>query len=177
MAAILEGEGCLSLSYERRVPTGRDYSAVFTTITVHVANTNPYLIRAVSEIWKRLGIKFHYIWSKGKGKWADQITIKCNSVGSAKVLLEAVRPYMQTKKVEVDILLEYANYREQLIKKRGPDGRYKDYIDRAYVDKLIRSFQAAKHARYDMSRLSRKANEVLDLSELRSSETLCETHQ
>ncbi len=175
MAAIIEGEGCLSLCYERRIPKGRDYEAVFTIACIHVGNTNPYLIKTVSEIWKRLNMRFHFTWAKGKGKWADQITIKCNSVGSAKKLLEAIRPYLRTKQIEADIILEYANYREQLIKKRGPDGRYKDYIDRQYIESLIRTFQNTKHQRYDMSRLSRKANEVLELSELRSSETLCET--
>lgn len=175
MAAIIEGEGCLSLCYERRTPKGRDYEAVFTVIMIHVSNTNPYLIRAVSEIWKQLGIKFHFIWTKGQGKWADAMTIKCNSVGSSKKLLEAIRPYLSTKRVEADILLEYANYREMLIKNKGSDGRYKDYIDRPYVENLIRTFQKAKRQRYDMSKISRKAGEILDLSELRSSETLRET--
>ena len=138
MASTIECEGCLTLSYERRVPKGRDYEAVFTVVTIHVANTNPYLIKVISEIWKRLGVKFHYTWSKGKGNWADALTIKCNSVGSSKKLLEAIRPYLTTKKVEADLLLEYASYREQLIKKKGPDGRYKDYIDRQYIEKLIK---------------------------------------
>lgn len=175
MAALVEGEGCLSLAYERRIPKGRDFEAVFTVVTVHISNTNPYLIRAASEIWKRLGMRFHYIWSKGKGNWADQITMKCNSVGSSKKLLEAIRPYLRSKLVEADILLEYANYRETLIKNRGPDGRYKDYIDRQYIERLMTSFNKAKHKRYDMSRLPRKANEILDLSELRPSETTRET--
>lgn len=175
LAALIEGEGCLSLCYERRKPKGRDYEAVFTTVCIHIDNTNPYMIRAASELWKRLGIRFHYTWAKGKGKWADRITLKCNSVGSAKKLLETIRPYFRTKLVEVDTIIEYANYRESLIKKRGPDGRWKDYIDRSYVDKLISTLQQAKWQRYDMSRISRKANEILDLSELRSSETTCET--
>jgi len=177
MAAIMEGEGCLSFTYARRKPKGRDFEAVFIVFTNTVANTNPYLIRQISELWMKLGMKFHFYWSKGQGKWADALTIICNSIGSSKKLLVAIRPYLHTKQTEVDLMLEYCGYREQLIQKKGPDGRYKDYIDRAYVDSLMKKFQQAKHQRYDMSRLSRKANEILNLSELRSSETIRETSE
>jgi hypothetical protein len=174
LAAIVEGEGCLWLTFERRTPKSRDYQATFTVAGVHVSNTNPYLIRAVSELWKRLNMRFHYTWSHQDGK-ADALTIICNSVGSCAKLLREIRPYLRTKQVEADIMLEYAQYRDQLMKKRGPDGRYKDYIDRKYVEKLVKQHKYAKHLRYDMSRISRKAGEILDLSELRSSETLRET--
>ena len=176
LAGVIESEGCLSLSYERRKPRGRDYEAVFTVITIHISNCNPYLIHRVSELWKRLEMKFHFIWTgPAKPNRGEALFITCNSVGSSKKLLEAIRPYLATKTVEADILLEYAIYRERLIKNRGPDGRWKDYVDRKYVDSLITSLKHAKWQRYDMSRLSRKAGEILDLSELRPSETIRET--
>jgi hypothetical protein len=176
LAAMIESEGCLSLSYERRKPKGRDYEAVFTVMTIHISNCNPYLIKRISELWKRLDMKFHFIWTGPSipGR-AEALYITCNSVGSSKKLLEDIIPYLVTKTVEANILLEYANYREHLIKNRGPDGRWKDYIDRKYVDSLITSLKKAKWQRYDMSRLPRKAGEVLDLSNLRPSETTRET--
>jgi hypothetical protein len=129
----------------------------------------------VGQLWKKLNIRFHYIWVKPKNKkWSQSLTIKCNSVGSSAKLIRAIYPYLSSKRGESDILLEYANYREQLIKKRGPDGRYKEYMDREYIDDLINKFHKVKHTKYDLKNISRKANSVLDLTNLCSSETTCE---
>jgi hypothetical protein len=179
LAAIIEGEGCLMLCYQSRKQLNKSDMATFISMIVTVCNTNPYMIRAVSEMWHKLGLKFHYTINAYNlhGKQNHAITIVCNSTGSCRKLIEMIRPYLKTKQAEVDIMLEYANYREQLIKNRGPDGRYKDYIDRDYVNQLIEKHKLAKAERYNMLHLPRLANSVLDLTKLRSSETLRETSQ
>lgn len=155
LAAIIEGEGCISLHRERK----NDRTNVKTTI--HITNTDIRMLQRASDYWYRLNMRFHYvlIWpKKHRKKYKPALCLKCNSTGSARKLLRSIYPYLASKKDQVDILLEYIDYRERLIKRRGPDGRYVEYMDQDYCDSLIETFKETKRNLPDLLHVSRKAN-------------------
>lgn len=177
MAGILEGEGYISIFYNRR--RNRRSEEKFVTANVVVGNCDPYLIQAISTLWERLGLKFSYEWKKNHlyNKNSQQaLLLRINSVGSVAKLLCAVHPYMKTKIKETNIILEYADYRNSIIKlsneKRGKQIKYKHLMDWNYVDSLIKKCAEVRSKKYDFSKLSRKAGRKLDLTKLRSSEAI-----
>lgn len=176
LAGIIDGEGNLDLNKRY----GLKYKNAYGEYTSHwnrpriiIGNTDARMISKVSFIYDKLGNKFWYHIVKRKNKnhkpclWV--ITIGIRNV--AKVL-DAVYPWLTTKKSQAEILMDYCEWRTRSFGDTGK-GIPKSEQSRSHelVPEYTQLVQDAKQALPDVLHLSRKANIPLEIS-MESSEAM-----
>jgi len=109
LAGIIEGEG--SFQFVDHAGTHKDF--VHLRAQIHVYNTDARMIRKISEIYVRNGIRFHYYLQKNphaiNGK--DGIRITAAGYQNMKKLLDLILPYLVSKLDQALLMREYVEKR------------------------------------------------------------------
>lgn len=109
LAGVIEGEGCLSIvqHYDRN-GKGR-----YNTARISVTNGDLFLIQKVSQILYDLNTRFYFQLRKSKNpKHQTRLDINVEGQGSCWKVLEAIKPYMASKRLQVNLLIEFLVWRE-----------------------------------------------------------------
>lgn len=106
LAGIVEGEGSFQL-LKHRVADGIKR---FVRPGISVMNTNPHMVRKISKIWNKAGIKFYYSLKKTKNFFA--VGIFTVGDGNTKKAILLIRPFLQSKQDQADLLMEYIFWRQ-----------------------------------------------------------------
>jgi len=156
LAGILDGEGCLQIGIR---PEPRET----LRLLVEIVNTCPYMIRRVSEIYKKMGLVFCI----GFGHWrndSEYLKIAVSGHGSLEKLLEAVIPHLTTKREQAELIWNFIQWRKT--QPYGhPNKMYRVQLALEYR-KLREQLVAHHKRRFSLQRLPRRASEVLDISQL-----------
>jgi signal recognition particle subunit SEC65 len=106
-AGILDGEGSIGLSKNTpRKPTKTNY---IIAPAIQVSNANFLLVKEVKTILKQLGVKStHSAVRRFKNaKWADEYKINVTKHADVIKILQAVQPYLISKREQAAIVLAF----------------------------------------------------------------------
>jgi hypothetical protein len=148
LAGVIEGEGCLAIvqNFDKH-GKGR-----YNTVRIGVTNGDLFLIKKVSEIFYNLNAVFCYQYRTSKNpKHQSRIDIIAEGQGSCRKILEAILPYMASKKTQVELLLEFISWRA--------NSKFEENIGKNYKEELSK----LKHNFPDPSQTTRRASRPLVL--------------
>ena len=172
LAGIVDGEGYLTTNkrngVHRKTNKGRGHYSFITRIGV--GNTDIEMIKKISEIFVGLGAKFYYTLHnppKNRPDSMQYISINVEGYKSCKKILEAIvnKSNSFQKKKQMELMLEYINYRLSLLQDRDQYGRlsskvkYEKFI--AIDTKFVNELQEYKRYQVSPSTTIRKASTVL----------------
>jgi hypothetical protein len=159
LAGILDGEGNF---YVRTKPafTGKKY----LDIKIRVNNTDSRMISKISEIYSSIGTRYFFAVRKQRGVvWkASMEIIVCRQANCLKVL-EAVKPFMVSKKDQVEALLDILYYVKS-IPKGGNTTSYL-YSEFPHFKMLMGKFRDAIEWHFEPMFLSRTSHKTLVINE------------
>ncbi len=159
LAGIIDGEGCFRVNVGKPM-NGAGNRTWRVACRLTVVNTAPEIIRRLSEIYAKLGIRFNYLYEKReKDHWKDRLSIVVTNDKALVKVLHVVMPYLTAKREEALTLCNFILWRLTIPKGEGRG---------AFTDEKVRLGQAA-HARLaelksrspNLQRLPRPANQVL----------------
>lgn len=150
LAGIIEGEGFLTTNKRQGIhKKGNSGEGSRTYITrIGVGNTDPYMIKRISEIYISLGAKFYYtLHGNKKYEGALQyISINVEGYRSCLKILSIIQDKMSDglKKAQAEEMTKYINYRLSKVQPRDWHGRAMastsneefETIDEVFVKKL-----------------------------------------
>ena len=113
VAGIIDGEGCISI---RRQPTTRTKIGFTYIMAVTVGNTNEWLICFLKQ---QFGGCICFDKKTGNRKDAWRWELKC---GRAVTFLELISPYLQLKKPNAEIAIQFQKYHQVSKGKRPTSG-------------------------------------------------------
>lgn len=158
LAGIIDGEGCLQVNKA----VGED-TKPGARICIDISSTTPIMIQRVSVIYKKLGLVFCYAFGRNKAN-NQFLRIMVAGQGSLEKLLQAVRPYLCNKLPQANLILEYITWRRMMpMHHMDPEDKLKVI---GAVEVLYEKLKALHRERFNLQRLPRRAQEVLDLSNL-----------
>lgn len=127
LAAIIEGEGSLML-LKHQLKNGPTFRSVIT-----VCNTDARIIKAISEVWYKLGCKFYYQLKNTKSGFA--LSISAYGRKSTDEILKLILPYLKSKNEQAELLIEFNSKMRQGMYQRNGVEWYKQ-LQIEYRDKL-----------------------------------------
>ena len=130
LAGIYDGEGWFSL---KRNVSRND---VCVNLSIGIVNTDANIINKAVEILTELGVS-PYVYERQHDVWKTRYDIEVKKFGKAKVLLEALMPYLIAKDGQAKLLLRFVDMRLE----RGKARYGKD-------EEAIFTEYNAKHARF-----------------------------
>lgn len=159
LAGIIDGEGTLSVdvglyknSAGNRTPR--------VACRVGVVNTSPTMIRRISEIYHRLGVKFFFTYERGDvSGWKDRLRIFVVHDRAVHAVLTAVLPYLTAKRDEARAMLEFIDWRVGLPRGPGYQSHREEKMRRGRA--LHATLSALKSRRFNFQRLPRQASQIL----------------
>jgi hypothetical protein len=164
LAGIIDGEGTFCVrNYPNKEKNDRK-------VMISISNTNPFLLKKISEIYVKIGIKF--CWNLNMPRRENQrqyMAIHVFGNGSIKKLISLIYDFLTAKKKQADLMLEYLSWREQYPSSGGNNSEICFLIKNKFVG-LCDSLHVDKRIFWDLQRLPRHASKILDLSKL--SETM-----
>lgn len=173
LAGVLESDGSLFFA-THKLSKGRK------TIRPQIAicNIKAKMIRKISEIWYKAGIKFYYriLSLKRRG---NLLRIEACGDKNCKKILVGTRPFMEAKVDQADLMMEYIFWRKeqrenQLKKQCSYSKKYKytgfKALDKetkeAYLSKQFefkKRIQEMRHSTVNPQRLKRTASKPLEI--------------
>lgn len=164
VAGIFDGEGCIHVDKKPHCLGSKRNSAV---IVCTIRNTNPYMIRKISEVYYKLGLVFFYAWTKEVARdRRENLAITVASYGSAYKLLMAILPYLIAKKKEAETVIDFLNWRKGGAVPIRALTEEQRYVLEGKINELYDNLRNAKQVKYGSQRLPREASKPLDLSNL-----------
>lgn len=172
LAGIIDGEGFLTTNKRNGIHKtrngGNGHRSFITRIGV--GNTDVGIIKKISEIYCELGVKFYYTLHnppKDRPDSMQYISINVEGYRSCKKILEVIEDKSNSisKKIQIELMLDYVNYRLSMIQERGLHGYLKtkindeDFVknDIHFVDELKRN----KKCQVSPSTTKRQASTIL----------------
>lgn len=172
LAGIIDGEGYLTTNTRNGVHKTRNggigHMSYITRIGV--GNTDFGIIKKISSIYCKLGVKFYYGFHnppKQRPNSMQYISINVEGYRSCKKVLEVVKDKSCSlqKTQQIKLMLDYVNYRLSLIQERRDHGRLLpktskenfELIDKKFVEEISR----AKRLQIPPSTTKRKASTEL----------------
>lgn len=107
LAGILDGEGYIT------AVTKETKGKLYCFPIIEIVNTDIKLIKRVSEIYERAGLKFHYTYgrkSKYNPKHKNSLYLRITTQGSAKKILNETMPYLTAKKKIAEDVVSVLNF-------------------------------------------------------------------
>jgi hypothetical protein len=148
LAAAIEGEGYVGIvqHYDR---SGK---GLYTTARISITNGNLLFIKKVSEIFYGLNSVFYFQLRKGKKtNHQSRLDIIAEGQGSCLKIVEAIYPYLASKKDQVNTLREFILWR---MDKKFDNQKAIEFRDRISL---------LKHNHPDPSQTTRRASKPLIL--------------
>lgn len=172
LAGIIDGEGFLTTNTRNGVhKTRNDGDGQYSFITrIGVGNTDVGMIKRISEIYCELGVKFYYTLHnppKDRPNSMQYISINSEGYRSCKKILEAIidKSNSISKKKQMELMLDYINYRLSKGQERGTYGHLKAKVseeDFIKVDMVfVQEIKKNKICQVSPSTTKRQASTVL----------------
>ena len=155
LAGVIEGEGCITICTATNY-NKTDGKYLFPLITI--TNTDPRLIKKVSEILYKLGAIYHYqlnMRNNMTGMARPTIKISVKGMGSCRKVIKMVYSELTCKIEQADTMLEFINHRKG---KLSNNGSYKKATYDEQEWKLFERLKMFKHQTFFLQRLQRKAS-------------------
>lgn len=114
LGGIIEGEGCIFAGF-RNIQEDNNL-----TVRVTVYNTNPFIIRRITEILMECEVPFYISSPCGPAKSKPGVTVVIGGKGRVKKVLNLVMPHLYAKRRRAQLTIELIDYRESLA---GPGKR------------------------------------------------------
>ena len=134
LAAIIEGEGSIHIARHKL-----SHGKITFRLAINVINTDCLMIKRVSELWYKLGCKFYYKIHNRQKKYPNSkiaMSIECVGRRSTDKIIDAIIPYLVTKRNQAELAKEFNHKMEEIFYQRMPVDEYvKIQID--FVDRLI----------------------------------------
>jgi hypothetical protein len=172
LAGIIDGEGFLTTNTRNGIHKtrncGKGHNSFITRIGVF--NTDVGIIKKISEIFYELGVKFYFTvhnTPKNNPNGMQGLSINVEGYKSCKKILEVIidKSGSITKKKQIELMLDYINYRLSIIQERGYHGYLKQKVnneDFITVDiKFVNELKENKKCQVLPSTTKRKASTVL----------------
>jgi len=151
LAGIIDGEGCIYFG-KRFDGKGKPYHR----LSISIANSDVRMIAKASQIYEALNLRFAYqLRTFAKFMKKHQMCIIVDSQGTGRKLLEAIYPYLVSKKDQAKLVLEYFEWRKGY--QRG------NAIDQNKVIDFSEKLKMLKHQLPNPSQTTRKASKALIL--------------
>ena len=165
-AGIVEGEGWIGIM-NNKARRHRQFK-------IGIANTDPFLLRKVSEVVHSLGINFYWGLAKPKmtrvsgSRVKYQLTLEISGNRNVRKLLKIVYPYLYSSKKEIaELMIEYLDWRTSFPEKGNLLGQVNlEQKQLALKDRL----SLIRKRQYSLQRLPRRGSEPLDISNLQLEE-------
>jgi hypothetical protein len=110
LAGILDGEGCIHLSFRAGKTEGKGNF----NRRVQITNTSAVLVDFVTEFLTTQEIPFYVQWNRHVGKnHRPYATIMLSKLEGIKKFLSALLPYLRIKKRQAELMLEFVDSRLQ----------------------------------------------------------------
>lgn len=160
-AGIIDGEGWMGI-YNNKARRHRQFK-------VAVSNTDPFMLRKISEVICSLGINFYWILAKpkmtGKSgsrvKW--QLMVEISGNRNVLRLLKIIYPYLYSSKKETaELMIEYLEWRATLPEKGPLPQPWLEEKQLALKERL----SSITKRQYSLQRLPRRSSELLNISNL-----------
>jgi len=160
LAGIIDGEGNLHLG-SKTATNGKAY----LDIKIRVSNTDLRMLKKISEIYKKLNLRFHLATVNFHRKeWKNGLSINVASQGSSYKLLASVFPYLVNKKHCASIMLNILEHLKGFPK--GGNTTSHNYFEDDKFNDLFGQFQKEKTWYFDPSTTTRKANSILEFDDI-----------
>jgi hypothetical protein len=162
LAGIVDGEAHMLISDHPQA--SQDKHGFYTKrVRVSINNTDVRMIKRISEIWKALGVTFHYFlrMSRDKNiKHRNALSIESDGKRNMFKILSPIIKYLVSKQDQAQVCLDYVEYRMNRGKPRSSNGRLISTMseqDELYQRKL----EDVRKNLKDPSETKRKAGEIL----------------
>jgi hypothetical protein len=172
LAGIIDGEGFLTTNtrngIHKKSNNGEGAKSFITRIGV--GNTDVGMIKKISEIYSELGVKFYYTLHnppKERPLSMQYISINVEGYRSCKKILDVIvdKSGSISKKKQMELMLDYINYRLSIIQERQINGQLKTKInDEDFIKNdmnFIQKLKENKICQVSPSTTKRKASTVL----------------
>ncbi len=162
LAGIIEGEGWIGI-YNNKARRHRQFK-------VAVANTDPFLLRRVSEIVCSLGINFYWGLAKPKmtrvsgSRVKYQLTIEISGNRNVLKILKIIFQYLYSTKKEIaKLMIEYLEWRTNFPEK----GNLLKQVNLEQMQLALKErLSLIRNRQYSLQRLPRRSSQPLDISNL-----------
>ena len=161
LAGIVEGEGWIGIM-NNKARRHRQFK-------VGIANTDPFMLRKISEIIHSLGINFYWGLAKPKmtrvsgSRVKYQMTLEISGNRNVRKFLKIIFPYLHSSKREISVLMiEYLDWRATLPEKGPLPMPWLEEKQLALKERL----SLIRKRQYSLQRLPRRGSEPLDISNL-----------
>jgi len=154
LAGAIEGEGNISIcqTYQRNENHG------YKDARIGVVNGNIWFIKKISGIYYDLNVCFYYQLRKGKKpNHQPRLDILTNGLLSCAKILHYIKPYLASKRDEVNVMLEYIGWRKT-------EGLGKCF-DKDKAESYAKRLSWLKHNHFDPSQTTRRASYPLQVED------------
>ena len=174
LAGIIEGEGNFNLHklHQGQIcgTKTRKHDSISTWIVID--NTDLRLIQKISQIYVKIGIKYHYdLKKRASEKHRFGLRITTSGFGSCRKLIRCISEFLASKKDQAELMLQFIELREKKWQQANPNhipfrvgkngGFAKITAPISYGEEewdMQRKMQELKHRDFNPQRLSRKAS-------------------
>jgi len=155
LAGIIDGEGHISLN--KRVPSQR---TKFPRPHIYIGNTDGRMIRAISEVYSEItNLKWYYTYHRRNNpNHNDMVMIMVLGLRNVRNLLQAVIPYLNNKKEQAELVLEYCNWRIGALENAKSRNDFSDGLDKALI--YEENIKSMRKNFPDISSISRKPSTI-----------------
>jgi hypothetical protein len=163
LAGIIEGEGNLDLNQRCGQKRKDGGTWAWNRPRIIVGNTDARMIMEISRIYDKIGCKFWYsLRNKTVDTHRDCLLIITIGTRNVAKVLEAILPFMISKREQAKILLDYCQWRNRCNanNQKGISMAIKT-TGRELVPEYTEAIRVLKYDLPNILSLSRKANEVL----------------
>lgn len=150
LAGIIDGEGHIRLG---RNKARRGYHA-----RICINNTDPRMIKRISEIWGRWNVKYYYHLAKQGGNRRERLSIETIGYRGVHRVLTYILPYLTAKQEQAACLLDFIDWR---LAHGFHKGRTKDEELAIEAEKVRETLSAMCHQEFNLQRLQRTASRPL----------------
>lgn len=113
LAGLIDGEGSVGFKRSKENRPGRR-KPLYYTANIQITNCDLTLLNEVRKIFDCLGIRHSYFLRNMKArnsKWRDAGNVSVNRTEDSAKLLKLILPYLISKKLRAEILLEFCEAR------------------------------------------------------------------
>jgi hypothetical protein len=108
ISGIIDSEGSICFGFDRRRNT-------YTPILSFLVNTNSYLVKSIRELLKPLATLSIVKINKSNNNWNPIYDLKTRKIDNIVTLLPHFIPYLVTKKIQGEMMLQYINKQDNNI--------------------------------------------------------------
>ena len=121
IAGFIDADGCICLSSHKRKSRNGEQRIIYLP-SISASQTCSLTADYLQENLLKMGFAvYRQAQLVNKANWTDRILLEINGMKRCKPVLEALIPYLVTKKREAELLLDFINHRSVLCS-RDPYG-------------------------------------------------------